>query len=101
MTNDEFEKGFRCLKRFLKENGCYLSVMRYLFYDGRTKKDLLKQFNNARFTEKFKWKILFLRINLIGKIYYSNDFHKFTKLVYDTKLHVSWEKYCDDNNIKY
>ena len=75
--------------------------MRYLFYKGRTKNDLLHQFNNPRFSEKFKWSVLFYRINLVGKIYHSDEFCDFNLLVYDTKLHIKWEKYCKDNNITY
>lgn len=101
MTNDDFEKGLRHLKRFLKENGCYIPVMRYLFYHGRTKEDLLNEFNNDRYAEIFRWNLLFLRLNLVGKVYYSNEWRDFGQLFYDTKLYIKWEKYCKDNNITY
>jgi len=47
MPKEEFDKGFKVFKRFLKERGQYVFIMKYLFPKGRSKNDMYKDIINC------------------------------------------------------
>ena len=47
MSIKEFNEGFKLFKRFLKERGQYISMVKYLFPNGRSKNDMYKDIINC------------------------------------------------------
>lgn len=63
MSREEFDKGFKLFKRFLKERGQYTFIMKYLFPNGRSKDDMYKDIINSDY---------FLRLDM-RDILHAND----------------------------
>lgn len=97
MTNEEFELAFKRFSRCMKEHGHYKFIMSYLFPEGRTKEDLLKEINNEQYNTNFS--MLLCYINLLGPSYnkLGNDYwHQ-----HISKLYTIWQYECEEKYVEY
>ncbi len=92
MTHEEFDIAFKIFTRFLKDNGYYKLIMKYLFPPGRTKEDLY----NKGFSEEQTFKISFINIlnyiHVIGPMYNKLGQEYWDKHI--EKVNRAWKKKC-------
>lgn len=96
MTKEEFDKGFKLLKRFLKDEGCYQTVLKgFLFINNRPKLNLFEEFNSKKYHDVDNWCVLFNRINLMtGEKYsFSKVENFYNKNIRDTGLIDRWKDF--------
>lgn len=103
MDKKEFNKGFKLFKRFLKENGMYSPIFKFLFKNGRQPIHLFYEFNSERFLDVDDWgQVLFNTNLMVGKgngTYDKGDFFsrldlgEYTELVSKTRLAHKWRDY--------
>jgi hypothetical protein len=103
MDKKEFNKGFKLFKRFLKENGMYQPIFKFLFKNGRQPIHLFYEFNSKRFLDVDDWgQVLFNTNLMVGKgegTYDKGDFFsrlnidEYTELVSKTHIAYKWRDY--------
>lgn len=86
ITKKEFDDIFKLFKRFLKEEGKYSLVIKYLFPKNRTKKDMIDAINSKFYTS---FKDIFNYEETLGVNYqlYGHDF--WDKNIKD--IHHKWK----------
>ena len=103
MDKKEFNKGFKLFKRFLKENGMYLPIFKFLFKNGRQPIHLFYEFNSKRFFDVDDWGQVLLNTNLMvgqgngtydkGDFFSRFDLDEYTELVSKTNIAYKWRDY--------
>ena len=93
MTQKEFDEGFKLLKRFLKNEGLYYPVIKFLFSNGRPKENLFAEFNSTRWSGVDDWGELFRKTNLLCGWLYPLDGKMYNFLIKDNDLINKWRKY--------
>ena len=103
MDKKEFNKGFKLFKRFLKDNGMYSPIFKFLFKNGRKPIHLFYEFNSKRFIDVDDWGRVLSNTNLmVGKgegTYDKGDFFsrlnlaEYSALVSNTHLACKWRDY--------
>ena len=103
MDKKEFNKGFKLFKRFLKENGMYSPIFKFLFKNGRQPIHLFYEFNSKRFLDVDDWGQVLFNTNLMvgqgngtydkGDFFSRLDLGEYTELVSKTRLAHKWRDY--------
>ena len=107
MDEKTFNDGLKLFKRFLKEEGLYLPVFKFLFKDGRKTIHLFYEFNSKRFDDVDDWAQLLFKTNLMvgkgeGTYDRTNFFHKldsynYGNLVTNRNLALKWKEYYNEH----
>jgi len=100
MTEKEFDRGLKLLKRFLKDKGLYEQVFkRFLFKNGKRKPiDLFNEFNSTRYPDVDDWKVLFGKLNLmVGKEEFDLSDYRIT--IEGNQVNTEWPKFCRENRL--
>lgn len=94
MTQHEFENEMKVFKRFLKENGVYHFIIKYLFPKNRNKEELFKTLNHNNYTSMRE---LFNFEETLGPSYnfYGHGFWK----EHIRDIHYKWKNYASTFNI--
>lgn len=101
MTEKEFDRGLKLLKRFLKDKGLYQQVFkRFLFKNGKRKPiDLFNEFNSTKFNDVDDWKVLFGRLNLMVGENEPFNFSDYYTTIEGNQVHTQWPKFCRENKL--
>ena len=100
MTREEFDRGIKLLRRFLKDEGYYTSIYKnYLFRKGRPEEDLFNEFNTTKFTDVDDWKVLFDRINLMVGCNDDWNYQEFNNRIITPGIDKKWREFCVENRL--
>ena len=90
ITKKEFDDIFKLFKRFLKEEGKYSMVIKYLFPKSRAKKDMIDAINSKNY---ISFRDIFNYEETLGPNYqlYGHDF--WDKNIKD--IHYKWKTHYD------
>ena len=100
MTHEEFDIAMKRFTRFLKDNGYYKLIMKYLFPPGRTKEDMLNALNgNAEPPLRVPFSYVLGYTHVIGPSYerlgqkYWDDFIRVVHYAWVVKCQKEYNEY--------
>ena len=100
MTQEEFDIAFKIFTRFLKDNGYYKLIMKYLFPPGRTKQDTLNALNGKTECQiKVPFSCILGFTHVIGPSYERLGQKYWDDFIED--VHVAWVEKCKNEYTEY
>jgi hypothetical protein len=99
ITKTEFDDIFKLFKRFLKEEGKYSLVIKYLFPKDRTKKDMIDAINSKLYTS---FRDIFNFEETLGVNYqiYGHDFWEKNIRDIHNKWKIRYDCYVASKNVE-